>query len=166
MLSLLKQTTFHLDMGEGTQHYLDVGFFSLFLHILLISRESFFLISERAIRIRFVFSTEHLRLISHDKCRRWLVEPNQPITLPLRHPLLLSHQSKHYLLLWENPLGKTIISAKRSKKETALEREKRKMNEVKKRLLANPYSLTSSGASEFVFLPPQLQHLRNLCLLQ
>ena len=70
MLSLLKQTTFHLDMGEGTQHYLDVGFFSLFLHILLIIRESFFLISERAIRIRFVFSTEHLRLISHDKCRR------------------------------------------------------------------------------------------------
>ena len=34
--------------------------------------------------------------------------------------------------------------AKRSKKETALEREKRRMNEVKKRLLANPYSLTSS----------------------
>ena len=27
MLSLLKQTTFHLDMGEGTQHYLDVDFF-------------------------------------------------------------------------------------------------------------------------------------------
>ena len=33
---------------------------------------------------------------------------------------------------------------KRPKKETALEREQRKMNEVKKRLLANPYSLTSS----------------------
>ena len=96
-----------------------------------------------------------------------MVEPNQPITLPP-----LSSQQTLPSVVRKPVGGKRIFPgsqqdiAKRSKKETALEREKRRMNEVKKRLLANPYSLTSSGASEFVFLPPQLQHLRNSCLLQ